>query len=538
MSTILDSYVASNGDNVTSIGIAAGYTARGQTFTGDGSYIESVDFDLYQASANGTFTAKIYAHDGGTFGTSGLPTGAALATSVSRPASGITSGAHVLTRFWFVGANQFKTVNTTKYVVVAEVTGESGGNTYFAIDTSSSTHAGNAVYYNGSAWVTSANDTIFYLRGVSSPNSGFTYKKSITIDHTKCGSADSKNYPVKISLGSNVQSADNDLKLVGSGGYVVSGSGYDIRPYSDAALTQPLDYELTYYNSSSGALEMDVRIPTLSVSSDTVIYLAFGNSSLTSDSSFTGVWDGDFLGVYHLGDGSTINLGDSTNNAYSLTNNNSATATAGQTGGAVNFSAASSQYLSNGSLPLASGSALTMSLWIYSPSANQGSQLSAFNIGNQDSPNRVLLLMPWNSGTFYFDYGNDTGGRVSFSFAGYYDAWVHVTAIYNTSGNDHRVYLNASSMINNADSTTASSNVTGIYMGGWPGVSQYWYGKMDEVKVSKVARSSSWITADYNAQKASSTLITWGSKVAGDKILPNKFVRNSNHPSLNRSSSY
>lgn len=535
MSTVMDSYPVSNQDALTTIGLSTGFTGRGQTFTGDGSYIESVDFYVYQTASNGTFTAKIYAHDGGTFGTSGLPTGTALATSVSRAASGIHTGSITLVRFWFVGSNQFKTVNGTKYVAVAELASESAGNTNFGMDTSSASHSGNAVYNNGSTWVTSANDTIFYVNGKALPDSGFNYKKAITIDYTKCGTADSKNYPLKLALGSYAQSSDNDIRTTANGGFVTNASGYDIRPYADSALTTPLDYELVYYNASSGKLGMDIRIPTLSVSSNTIIYLAFGNSSLTNDSSFAGVWDGDFVGVYHLGDGTTLGLGDSTKNGYTLTNNNSTPAVAGQVGGGAQFTGNLTNYLSNSSLPM--GSVMTISMWVYSPSANQNNQTTSFSLGNSDDPNRVVLLQPYNNGTYYWDAGNDTSGRSNISFAGMSDAWYYVTVVHDSTGaNDHRIYWNGTSQTNKASSTTPST--TGIYIGGWPTYSQYFYGNMGEVRVSKVVRASSWVTADYNAQKASANLFSWGSKTWANAALPNKTITNRRLLPLNRNNGF
>jgi hypothetical protein len=70
---------------------------------------------------------------------------------------------------------------------------------------------------------------------------------------------------------------------------------------------------LPQFNSSEGKNEMlltltnmganRVKVPTASHATDTVIYMCYGNASITTDqSNKTGVWDSNFKGVWHLND--------------------------------------------------------------------------------------------------------------------------------------------------------------------------------------------------------------------------------------------
>src|ERR1035437_6125962 len=103
----------------------------------------------------------------------------------------------------------------------------------------------------------------------------FSWLKSLTLDHTQAGTADSTDWPLTIWV------TDADLKTVGNSGYVQNANGYDIRPYSGSGLSSALTFELVSYNASTGAVEMHVKVPTLSHTADTVIYLGFGDATIS-----------------------------------------------------------------------------------------------------------------------------------------------------------------------------------------------------------------------------------------------------------------
>ena len=62
-----------------------------------------------------------------------------------------------------------------------------------------------------------------------------------------------------------------------------------------------LDHEIELYDTTNDKLVAWVRIPTLDYNDDTVIYLHYGNPNVTvSTENPAGVWDDNFVGVYHL----------------------------------------------------------------------------------------------------------------------------------------------------------------------------------------------------------------------------------------------
>lgn len=144
--TLIDSYALSNQDGMFAIGASSSNpSVVGQSFTGNGGIINSATVMLSKTgSPTGNAVAKIYAHSG-TFGTSSVPTGAALATSDTIDVSTLTTT--ILPRtFSFSGANQITVTNTTKYCLSIEYTSDGGGANYISAGTdgSSPSHAGNA----------------------------------------------------------------------------------------------------------------------------------------------------------------------------------------------------------------------------------------------------------------------------------------------------------------------------------------------------------------------------------------------------------
>lgn len=153
-STVLDDtigYGSGNSDGID--GLSAGYTTRhAQSFIGIQGVLETVKWLVGKGgSPTGSVYAKIYAHSG-TYGTSSVPTGSALATSDAIDVATLSGTA--LVSFTFSGANRITFDVTTKYAVSIEYIGGSGAN-YLSTghDTSSPSHSGNSSSWNGAAWV-------------------------------------------------------------------------------------------------------------------------------------------------------------------------------------------------------------------------------------------------------------------------------------------------------------------------------------------------------------------------------------------------
>jgi hypothetical protein len=178
-------------------------------------------------------------------------------------------------------------------------------------------------------------------------SNSYAYRRAITIDYTKVPNTDRTNFPVLIS------GTYSYLATIANGGDATNANGYDIIFTSDSAGTVNLPYERESYSASTGAVVFWVQVPTVSHTQDTVIYMFYGNGAITTDqSNKTGVWDSNYIGVWHLNQNPTSSapqMSDSTSNA----NNGTAQGTwttaqeiAGKISGGLSFVSSNSDYLS------------------------------------------------------------------------------------------------------------------------------------------------------------------------------------------------
>lgn len=165
---VVDFYSESNQNTQSLLSSDVSITdqAISQSFTGDGSNLASVELYLDKSgSPTGNAVVKIFAHSG-TFGTSSLPTGSALATSDTFDVATLTTSFQ-LVEFTFSGVEQIALGSGTRYCVVLEYSGGDFTNRVnMGADNTSSTHAGNYGRLRNSVWTAfSTIDNVFYVNG-------------------------------------------------------------------------------------------------------------------------------------------------------------------------------------------------------------------------------------------------------------------------------------------------------------------------------------------------------------------------------------
>lgn len=158
----VDSYSESNQNadgnlNTGGAGVAQSFT---NTYA---STLKSCKFYLKKTGTpTGNMAIFIRAHSG-TYGTSSIPTGAALATSDNFDVSTLTTS-YVLYTINFSGANQISLSEETYYTIGTLFGGTVGSFVSFGKDTSSSSHSGNFSQIVAGPWVESATeDMCFYV---------------------------------------------------------------------------------------------------------------------------------------------------------------------------------------------------------------------------------------------------------------------------------------------------------------------------------------------------------------------------------------
>jgi len=334
----------------------------------------------------------------------------------------------------------------------------------------------------------------------------WTNRKQLTINHSKVsGSQSLSNFPVLVSV------TDPTLKSTANGGAVGKSDGTDILFTASDGVTK-LSHELEKYDPVAGTLSAWVKLPSLSPTTDTNLIIYYGNASSGNQQDKVHVWDANYAMVQHLPNGTTLSASDSTSNS----NNGSitgATATSGQIGGGANFSGSTSSYIQvPNSSSLRLGSKFTVSAWVYNTQSSFPSY-SALVVKGPASWQGLNYMLQTISGTLQVqltyahasnsnDYINSNGSLAQ-------NGWTYVVGEVDTTAGSRKIFLNGTS---DASNTTSSEAITTTTAPLWIGkrYDNGFNGKIDEVRISNIARSSDWIATEYNNQSNPATFEALG----------------------------
>lgn len=338
-------------------------------------------------------------------------------------------------------------------------------------------------------------------------NTCWAYREKITIDHTKVGTVnntDQIDFPVLIST------TEAALKYTGSGGHVGNADGTDIL-FTNADGITKYNHEIETYTATTGGLIAWVRVSTISHTSDTLLYMYYGNAGASDQQNKTGTWDGNFKGVWHLPDGTNLTANDSTSNGNG-TLVNTPTATAGQIDGGAHFVASSNQDITVSAISsLGSAQKATLSGW-----AKRTTSSDAVTWGQDpgNSQNRLNATV-WTDGNVYFAAEANDSSYSSYALAG--TGWHYIVLVYDGSQTGTArviAYLDGvATALTYSGTPPASlgSSVSTFYMGNDISNIQTSNGNLDEVRLSLSVRSADWIATEYNNQSAPGTFFSVGS---------------------------
>jgi RHS repeat-associated protein len=341
---------------------------------------------------------------------------------------------------------------------------------------------------------------------VASPyTSGYLYRQTIDLNHAKVANTDQTNFPVLIS------GVFSNLATVANGGFVQNSNGYDIIFSQDPEGATKLDHEVESYDPVTGTANFWVRIPTLSHTVDTVVYMFYGNSAVTTDqSNKTGVWDSNYVGVWHLPNGTTLSGADSTSNGNTLTNNGSVAAAAGFIDGAASFNGASA-YLSHANSGQFDSNTWTWDGWIKPTWASGAPTADPCIFGLRDpGGTRISLHLNLNYSGIAAWNGSDV---VSWTSGMSQNNWYHAAFTYNNGA--LALYVNGS-LVSSQSQTQGSATGRQFDIGYSTNSTEYWMGLIDEARFSSTARSGDWIATEYANQLSPSTFYAVEGPVTGD----------------------
>jgi hypothetical protein len=338
---------------------------------------------------------------------------------------------------------------------------------------------------------------------------GYSYRRAITIDHTKVPNSDLVNFPLLVS------GTFPYLATPPNGGSVTNANGYDIIFTPDPAGSSVLPFEQESYTASSGKVTYWIKVPAVSHTTDTVIYMFYGNASVSTDpSNKTGVWDSNYKLIYHMADNAaTTAVEDSSTNANNTINtaNTNGKSVAGQINTGLTYAGASNDEGAS-SNPVTLGGTATFSMWFKAGSFASYARLmetsyaSSYYLGMNASATKFYWIVNGGSGTGCADY---FGGACT-STALTTGAWYYLAGTFD--GTTAKLYLNGAQQGIDTPPAAPATQSLPLYLNRYLGGGYREDGAYDEVRVSNVARSSDWIAAEFANQNSPSTFFSVGAQ--------------------------
>ncbi|MFX0144343.1 MAG: DUF2341 domain-containing protein, partial [Candidatus Hodarchaeota archaeon] len=324
----------------------------------------------------------------------------------------------------------------------------------------------------------------------------FQYFKEITIDHTKVsGTSNLIDFPILISI------FDSDLHDN------VQPDGDDIAFNNGTSwLYHEIEFFNQNYNSTHAQLIAWVRIPLLSPSTDIIIRMYYGNSTMKSQENVHGVWDSNYIGVWHLSE--TIGpVFDSTFNRYNGIVTGASSTSSSMIDGGYEFVRAETDYIempnTGNELQLTE---FTVEVWMKTPDSSV-----------PDDYYIVTQSLYYDTEAWAINICDDTGhsneGRFTMKISGdqqivYSNSeitgneWHHLVGVRDSS--QLLIYTDGSLANSQIDSKPGQfiQSSKNISIGSAITVdSEDFNGIIDEVRISKVARSNDWIATEFENQQ-------------------------------------
>ena len=302
--------------------------------------------------------------------------------------------------------------------------------------------------------------------------------------------ASESNFPLLVRLNSSnftfaqAQSDGRDLR------FAIQGAG---------SVTQPataLSYQIEQWDVVNGLAAIWVKIPTIAGNARQEIKMYWGNGAAASESSGTAVFNAanNYAAVLHMNEAVQDAVG-------ALTPSDTGTTlSAGIIG--------KSRSLTGGK------------------GVNCGETIASFPQGHADHSTQAWFRAN-TSNSEIVDWGREeagTGGKVQIRLLSppriYIDGnfasvvgttavsmsqWHQVVHTYTGASNTSRIYLDG--QLDTSDNANMNlPNPSSMWIGGWRNGYSF-NGDIDEVRISKMARSANWIRMEYENQKALQTLV-------------------------------
>ncbi|MHC4230025.1 MAG: LamG domain-containing protein, partial [Planctomycetota bacterium] len=259
-----------------------------------------------------------------------------------------------------------------------------------------------------------------------------------------------------------------------------------------------------------------VRIPTLKYNEDTIIYMYYGNSLIsTSQENVSGVWANGYLGVWHLKEdpsGTAPQMQDSTSTNHGTSGGTmtSDDQLPGKFGGSLDFDGSDDEVDFSDAI-IGDRSAWTITAWIQM-GPDTADDRTIYSEG-ATTAERLLWLRVKQSNAyvgFWYGIGPDPWaawvGNIEATSTPVEDNQFHYVAMVQRSKTNRELFVdNVSGGTNNDDPGTLTHTTASIGLLRTNYDADEFKGKIDEVRISNIDRSDDWLTTEHNNQSSPGT---------------------------------
>lgn len=346
--------------------------------------------------------------------------------------------------------------------------------------------------------------------------SNWKRRVKITIDHGSMPSGGVTWFPILLHLSSSCGKNSDDVTFIFSD---IGSNSRKIAITKSDGITE-LYGEIEYWDytgtpsTSSAWIWVSKSDWDVSGTVDTYLYLYYDNTkpdnpniNVVNTTVGSYVWDSNYKGVWHLSESSGT-LYDSTSNNNDMSATGSPTyGYTGKIGKCLDFSG-SSQYLTKATAVVAAYP-VTLEVWTNLDAWSWLTNIQRFS-GNWAA--WALLTDNGGHGQFFCCAGPSTDTYATTTNTFSLGQWGYIAG-RGISATERHVYLNATGKGTNTTSRNPTSmdlTVIGGLNGQWG--MYYANGRLDEIRMSNIARSEDWLAASYETER--DNLLSWGTQEA------------------------
>ncbi len=347
-----------------------------------------------------------------------------------------------------------------------------------------------------------------WLNANAQSASGFSYYKTITIDHTKVsGSNNLNDFPILISV------TDNALRTIGNGGRLQNSNGWDILFTNNTGSTD-LSFQIESYTANTGNLIAWVKVPVLLHNANTEIRIYYGKSGVSTNPSSNSTWTSDYRAVYHFNN----SISDATSNNNNGANFSSTNVSSAKIGQGRGFNGSQYITVANSSSLNITGNTITISAWANITDVPEDAPFVVKGVSTNQE--RYMLGVNNDGGTKTYNMRTTTNAahhRYNVTNVGF-NQWAYVVMVYDgTLGANPRMRMYVNGVLTSSQNASGNitSNTDALYIARRSNSdNRSIRGSLDELRISTAAKSADWILTEYNNQNNPSAFYTLSAEQA------------------------